>query len=207
MNSLIDLIDKNSVEELFDTSTNEINWIWLNEEIFTDIINNASKAQDYSNDYSSLTLDNINKNAFIELIRKKFKAIGWIEVNQILFTEIEESFIPTTDIETFVFVSRGYFITRMNRLTDELEWVYKAMAIDTYQQLLPEEELEAIYNEYFYNNYMLLEDLIVKGEYKLHQGKWQYNKKNKTLIFYKNNKQRKQWAEGSTISIYNELNR
>ncbi|SCY03331.1 hypothetical protein [Alkaliphilus peptidifermentans] len=207
MNELIKLIEGYSIEDLLLIDMESINWVWINEEIFSDIINNISELNDYQESDLETLVSSIDKNRFINSIRNKMKQKGWLEVNQFFFTEIDKEFIPTTDIETYVFVNRKYFISRMNKITSEMEWVFKAMAIDTFQHLLSEESLTKIYDEYFSNNYMLIEDLLVKEEYCLNQGKWHYYKNNGTLVFYKNSKKHRQWSEGSTISTYNELNR
>ncbi len=203
---IIDLLEKSDLADLFSGDFEENRWVWLNKDTFQDLVLNVL---DYALEEEDEVFDAINKIedlAIIEIIRAKMKDAGWLEVNQRIFQELEVGFKPTGDIETYVFVEKKRYMTKMLSKLKELQWVLKAMAVDYYQHLSPEgSSLQKVFDEFFNNNDMIIEELLLTGEYKKAPALWKYNKKTNSLYFCKNGKIHRQWAEGNANFVFYEL--
>ncbi|KAB3529055.1 hypothetical protein [Alkaliphilus serpentinus] len=206
MDFIYNALEKSDLEDIFPIDMEGQGWIWINEDIYFDILNNAvgndGDLEDYLTDQEPVVYESV----ILDVLRQKMRDKGWMEVNQILFHEIYRDFIPTSDIKTYIFTDKRFFLKNVNRISRDMEWIYKAMAIDAYQHLIPEEgTLEQIFDRYFNDNFIILEGLIVGGSYSLNQGEWKYNKKENSLIFRKKGKEYRRWAEGNTNSVFREL--
>lgn len=206
MNKVIEALENSKIEDIFPIDMNSQEWVWINKDIYIDLLNNAlayeevieALAEEFNPEEFELTI--------LEILRRKMKDSGWLEVNQILFHEIEKDFNPTIDIQTYIFANRKFFIKNINRIAREMAWVFRAMAIDAYQHLIPEEgSLQQIFDGYFNDNFIIIEELIVKGSYSFNQGSWKYNKKENSLLFSKLDKDYRHWGEGNTNAIFREL--
>ena len=206
----IEQIIKNStVEELFQVNIKSQDWIWVNKDIFSDIVYNALEYEYTDEDYLIEEINNISEDKLNEILNDKFKKIGWISVNQRLFEKLVEDFISTKDIETFIYVNKRFYTKKIIEKTNELSWILKAMAIDGYQHLsLEDKTLLEIYEEYFNENGMLIEEILLRGEYKfLNVATWKLDEQINVLEFYKMDERYRQWSEGNSNFMFYELSK
>lgn len=206
----IEQIIKNStVEELFQVNIKNQDWIWVNKDIFADIVYNVLEYESTDEDYLIEEINNISEDKLNEILNDKFKKIGWISVNQLLFEKLVDDFISTKDIETFIYVNRRFYTKKVIEKTNELSWILKAMAIDGYQHLsLENKTLLEIYEEYFNENGMLIEEILLRGEYKfLNVATWKLYEQTNLLEFYKMDERYRQWSEGNSNFMFYELSK
>lgn len=205
---IIQTLKNSTLEQMFQIDFMQQPWVWVNKEIFPDIISNVI---DYNIEQEEAVFDkvrNIEEGKIINLIKEKMNEKGWIEVNQKIFEKLEEGFRVTKDIQTYIFVERKYYSRKLITKMKEMEWLLKAMAVDTYQHLTLEiGNLTEVFKEKFNDNSRIIEEILLKNEYELNEGVWRYNKKNNLLEFYKNGKNFRQWAEGNADFTFYELSR
>jgi len=205
---IISVLEKSAIEELLYGDFKENRWVWLNRETFPDLVMNVLEYDIDEEDAVFKAIKTIKDSQVIDIVREKMKKLGWIEVNQIVFQELEPGFKITKDIETYVFVERKLYMSRILSKIKELQWILKAMAVDYYQHLSPENNsLQRVYDEFFNNNDMIIEELLLKSEYKKNTGIWKYNKKSNAIYFCKNGKIHRSWAEGNANFVFYELSR
>ncbi|ABR49319.1 hypothetical protein Amet_3181 [Alkaliphilus metalliredigens QYMF] len=204
---IMNKLRESNVEAMFQINLEEQMWVWVNEEIFLDIVLNLV-SDDVPEEEILLDLKKIDEKDFIDIIERKLKENNWIFVDQIIFERIEDGFKASKDIKTYVFADRKYYMKKMLNMADSLSWILKAMAIDTYQHLrVSSIGLQAIYDEHFYDNTMLIEEILLKGSAEFEQGLWKVDPNHGMLAFYKEGKNRRQWTEGSVNFTYGELNK
>ncbi len=205
--NLLEILERYDARGLFGEALKQEKWIWINEEIIKDLFLDILDYDSYDEDQLTEALQLIKEKALV-ITQRKLKEAGWIMVTQRVFQELEEDFNGTEDIETYIFLERKYYMTVMISKMREFEWMLKAMAIDTYQHLNPEGiSLKKIYQEDFQENYMILERFLGKEDYERGIGRWRLELSNKTLFFFKNSKEHRQWAETHANFIFEELNK
>ncbi len=205
---IIELLEKSQLSDLLDGDFQDNRWVWLNKDTYQDLVLNV---MDYSLEEELevfSAIKGIKDSVIIDIVRAKMKDIGWIEVNQRIFQELESGFKPTSDIETYVFVEKKHYMSMMISKLKELQWILKAMAVDYYQHISPEgSSLQRIYDEFFNNNDMIIEELLLTGEYRKTPALWKFNKKTNSIYFCKSGKIHRQWAEGNASFVFYELNK
>ncbi|WP_026476132.1 hypothetical protein [Alkaliphilus transvaalensis] len=204
---LTEAIKDCNLEKLFGLDFNKEEWIWVNNEIFADLAMNAIDYDSYDEKELVDEINKISETELIKIVRDKMKEIGWTEVNQLLFEKLEDGFNATKDINTFIFAKKKFFMLKMIAKMKELQWALKAMAVDAFQHLTPEIQLRTLYEEDFEDNFMILEEFLISGQYKKNNCVWKVMPENGALVFYKNNKQHRVWAEGNANFIFNELSK
>lgn len=197
-----------SLEEVLDiTDVHNLDWFWINRDIFEDILKNIPSVDYYEReDEINNFLKSIKDEEFIKPLREEIEKRGFIESDQGFFGKLDKDYRVMEDIETWIFIKESYYNKLWIKKFNELEWVLKAMAINTYQRLdFPYSSLLETYRELFESNSRIIEDILVKGEYVLEGGKWILNEKIGSLTFYKNNKTFNEWGEGEVEFKFDEL--
>ncbi|MBM7614886.1 hypothetical protein [Alkaliphilus hydrothermalis] len=206
--NLVEAIKDCDLETLFGVDLKKEQWVWLNAEIFPDLIMNITDYDSYDDDEELMeAIRGLSEAEFINIVATKMNEKDYMLVNQYLFEKLEGGFNVTDDIKTYIFVEKKYFMLKMIGKLKELEWVLKAMAVDSYQHITPEKKLRAIYEEDFYENMMILEELLIHNKYEKFNCVWRVIPETQALVFYKNEKQHRVWAEGNANFIYNELSK
>jgi hypothetical protein len=199
---------KASLEEVLDiTDVHNLDWFWINRDIFEDILKNIPDFDYYAmEDEVNVFLNRIKDEEFIKPLREGIERRGFIEIAQEFFAKIDKDYRVIKDIETWIFIKDSYYNKLWIKRFNELEWVLKAMAINTYQRLdFPYSSLLETYRELFESNNRIIEDILLRGEYVLEGGKWILNEKMGILTFYKNNKAFYEWGEGEVEFKFDEL--
>lgn len=206
--NLVEAIKNCDLETLFGVDLKKEQWVWLNSEIFSDLIMNITDYDSYDDEEELMeAIRQLSEVEFINIVAAKMKELDWMMVNQYLFEKLEEGFNVTEDIKTYILVDKKYFMIKMIGKLQELEWVLKAMAVDSYQHLTPEKSLKSIYDEDFHENMMILEDILIKSQYEKFNCVWRVVPETQSLVFYKNEKQHRVWAEGNANFIFSELSK
>jgi len=202
------IIEDKDLEELFQLNFIKQEWIWVNRDIFFDIVYNALEYDSVDEEELKKEIINISEDIFIEILTDKFKDIGWISVDQRLFEKLVEDFISTKDIKTYIYANRRFYNKNIIEKTNELSWILRAMAVDTYQHLaLENKTLIQIYEEYFNENGMIIEEILLTGQYTLNVATWKLNEKSNLIEFYKVKERYSQWSEGNSRFMFNELSK
>lgn len=197
-----------SLEEILDIKDiNNLDWFWINRDIFEDILKNIGlKDYDQREEEIIAFLNTMKEEDFIKLLRNEIEKRGFIESSQDFFEKIDEDYRVLEDIETWIFIKESYYNKLWIKKCNELEWVLKAMAINTYQRLdFPYSSLLEGYKELFEDNNRIIEEILKNGKYVLESGKWILNDKLSSLIFYKHNKIFNEWGEGEVEFKFDEL--
>lgn len=203
-----EIIEKSNLEQLFNVDLTKQQWVWINRDVFIDIVYNVLEYDAVKEDDIEQKMNTVSEKIIIKILTSKFKEIGWIPVNQILFGSLVEDFIVTKDIETFIYSNKKFYTKKIIEKTNELNWIFKAMAVDCYQYLdIEDKPLVEIFEEYFNENGMIIEELLLTGEYKFNIATWRLDKKSNLLEFYKMDERYRQWAEGNTNFMFNELSK
>jgi len=202
------IMQESDLEEMFQMDFTKQEWIWVNRDIFFDIVYNALEYDSVDEEDLKKQIINIPEDIFIKILTDKFKEIGWISVDQKLFEKLVEDFISTKDIKTFIYVNRRFYNKNIIEKTNELSWILRAMAVDTYQHLaLENKTLIQIYEEYFNENGMIIEEILLTGRYTLNVATWKLNEKSNLIEFYKVKERYSQWSEGNSRFVFNELSK
>ena len=207
-NTIKDRLKKATLEDILDRrDIHSMDWFWINRDIFQDILKNIPNFDYYEQEETiKKYLNSIKDEEFIHLLRFEIERRGFIEISQSLFGKLDENYRVIEDIRTWIFVGENYYNKLWIRKYNELEWVLKAMAINTYQRLdYPYDSLEETYRELFENNTRIIEEITSTSEYALESGKWIFNEKEETLTFYKNKKIFYEWGKGEVESRFEEL--
>ncbi len=203
-----EIIEKNALEQLFHIDFKNEDWIWINRDIFLDIVYNGLDYSTINEDELKVEIENVSDQSFIELLSDKFKEIGWISVEQQLFERLVADFICTKDIQTYIFTNKRFYNRRIIQKTKEFNWIFKAMALDAYQHLAIEDKtLIEVFEEYFKDNGMIIEDILLEGKYEFNVAYWEFDAKTNLLEFYKLGKNYRQWTEGHSNFMFNELSK
>jgi len=206
--NLVESIKNCDLGTLFGVDLAKEQWVWLNAEIFPDLIMNITDYDSYDEEEELMeAISELSEGEFINIVANKMKEIDWMLVNQYLFEKLEEGFNVTEDIKTYILVEKKYFMIKMIGKLKELEWVLKAMAVDSFQHLTPERTLKSVYEEDFHENMMILENIMISGKYEKSNCVWRVVSETQSLVFYKNEKQYRVWAEGNANFIFGELNK
>lgn len=203
----LELLAPYSVEDLFGQALHYEKWIWVNEETLMDLF---MEVLDYDSYDEKILLEEISlaKQEILDSIKEKLRKAGWIKVSQRAFEELNSDFNATEDIETHVFLERGYYMSLMVSTMRQLEWALRAMAIDTYQHLNAEgTSLKEIYKENYQENFMILEGFLAREDYEKGMGEWRFSWPSQTLTFFKNHQEHRQWVETQANFIFEELNK
>lgn len=206
--NLIDIIETSNLDELFQINLEKEEWVWINKEIFLDIILNAIEYDFVDEKELYNSIENIKEEIIIETLEKKFKKAGWMKVNQKLFEKLDFGFVHTKDIETYIFSSKKAYNKKIIAKSNELDWILKAMAVDSYQHTAFENKtLLEIYEEYFNENGMVIEKILQDGEYEMGLATWKLDDKSNLFEFYKQDERFRQWSEGNSNFAFYELNK
>ncbi len=103
------ILKDSDLEELFQVSLKKQEWIWVNRDIFLDIIYNALEYDFIDEEDLNDKINNVSEEEFIQILNDKFKEIGWITVDQRLFEKLVDDFVVTEDIETYIYVDRKVY--------------------------------------------------------------------------------------------------
>lgn len=202
------ILKNNLVENMFHVDFTKEEWIWVNRDIFFDIIYNVLEYDSVDEEELAKEIETIGDNVFFNILEYKFKEIGWVSINQMLFEKLVDDFVSTKDIKTFIYINKKYYTRKIIDKTNELSWILKAMAIDAYQHLaLEDKSLVQIYEEYFNENGMIIEEILVTGKYDFNVATWRLNKNSNILEFYKTKERYSQWSEGNSMFMFNELSK
>jgi len=202
------IIKSSTLEDIFQMNFDNAEWIWVNRDIFFDIVYNVLEYDSVVEEDLKREVRIMDDDVFVKNLNYKFKELGWTLVNQKLFEELVEDFISTKDIETYIYVNKRFYTKKIIKKTNELNWILKAMAVDTFQQLaLEDKNLIQIYEEYFNENGMIIEEMLLTGEYKLNVATWKLDTKSNLLEFYKLEERYSQWSEGNSNFMFNELSK
>lgn len=201
-------LEQASLEEVLDIKDlNNLDWFWINRDIFDDILKTI-KDIDYYDKQNEIKdfLHGMPDQDFIKPLREEIKERGFIESTQDFFAKIEDDYRLLGDIETWIFIKESYYNKLWIKKFNELEWVLKAMAIDVYQRLdFSYSSLSETYKELFEGNSRIIEEVLIKEVYVLESGKWILDEKTGSLIFYKNNKIFNEWGKGEVEFKFDDL--
>lgn len=201
-------IENSSLEDIFQVDLKKQEWIWANRDIFFDIVYNTLEYDSVDEEELKEEIKSISDDVFAKILKSKFKEIGWIQVDQRLFEKLVEDFISTKDMETFIYISRKIYAKKIIAKTNKLSWMLKAMAVDAYRHLaLKEKTLLKVFEEYFNENSMIIEQILLTGEYKLNVATWKLDKKSNLLEFYKIEERHSQWSEENSSFVFYELSK
>ncbi|MEW9121068.1 MAG: hypothetical protein AB2421_00060 [Thermotaleaceae bacterium] len=205
-NKILEKLKMSSLEEILDIDNfEELQWIWVNREVFLDIVLNLKLDELLGED----VLDEIHKIEDEEILRAlilPFEKKGYLPMNQLLFGSMEEGFKPTEDIKTIVFVKESKYKKISIHMVRRYEWLLTAMAMDTYFRMgLDYKSLKEAYEDLYEGNSRLIEDLLTEGEVAYLAGSWKYIRKTDELYFYKGSEFYNSWTEGETRSKFQEL--
>ncbi len=202
------MIKNNDIEDLFQVDISKQRWIWINKDIFIDILQNVIEYDSFNEEELIHEIKNISEDRVIQSLNEKFENIGWMSVDQKLFESLCEDFVATKDIETFIYVDKKVYTKKILKKVNELDWILKAMAVDTYQHFgLENKNLTEIFKEYFNENGMIIEEILRTGEYKFNALTWKLYEESNLLEFYKMNQRYRQWAEGNARFMFYEISK
>jgi len=197
-----------TLEDMFQVDFKNQEWVWVNRDIFFDILYNAIEYDAEDEENLKEEIKNTDDDVFSKVLTDKFKEIGWVSVHQKLFENLVDDFIATKDIETFIYMSKRFYAKKIIQKMNELSWVLKAMAIDAYQHLaLENKTLIQIYEEYFNENGMIIEEILITEQYKFNSGTWKLDRESNSLEFYKMRERYHQWSEGNSNFVFNQLSK
>ncbi|QZY53831.1 hypothetical protein [Crassaminicella profunda] len=204
---ILEKIAHASLQEIFDiNSFKDIDWIWVNEEIFRDIIYNLDLDKELDEEILDSILENLKNAEMINVLIKPFEKEGYIPIDQHLFANLEKEYKVTEDIETIIFIKEKYYTKLFIKGLNHYRWMLKAMAIDTYLKMgLEYKSLKETYKELYDENTRIIEDVLSKGEYEFSTGVWKFIQKTKELYFYKMGKFFNSWSEGEVDAKFEEM--
>ncbi|TCO74570.1 hypothetical protein [Marinisporobacter balticus] len=184
----------------------EMDWIWINREIYIDILYNLALEKEFDEAELERFLNKIEEKEMIQALIKPFEKEGYIPIDQNLFSNFEKGYRLTEDIETTIFIKEKYYRKLSIRQMRDYNWILQAMAIDTYLRMgLEYKNLKETYEELYMENTRMIEDILRVGEYTFQAGLWRFEKKTEELYFYKLGEFHKIWAEGEVSSKFEEL--
>ncbi|QEK12805.1 hypothetical protein FQB35_10975 [Crassaminicella thermophila] len=204
---ILERISKASLNKILDIDNfKDIDWIWVNREIFRDILYNLDLDREFEEEELEKFLKDIEDEVMIKELLGPFKKEGYLSLDQNLFANLEKGYKPTLDIDTIIFVKEKYYRKLFIKQINGYNWVLKAMAIDTYLRMgLEYNSLKETYEELYNENTRIIEDLLSTNEYAFLNGVWKFEKKTKELYFYKSGEFYNSWTEGEVNSRFEEL--
>ncbi|MFZ5969149.1 MAG: hypothetical protein ACOYVK_18490 [Bacillota bacterium] len=206
---ILDKIAAASLEELMDIDhIDSVDWIWVNRELYRDFFYNLQLDQEIDDDVIEAVLSEINDDEMYSALKQPFQQKGFVSVSQILFASFDKGYKPTKDIKTFIFVKGRYYRKLITVHFRELEWILKAMAIDTMIKMGTDyKSVKEAYQDLYEENTRILEDLLTNGSYEYLTAKWEYDAKSNQLYFYRSGEMFHEWNQNATLSRYAEYTR
>ena len=203
-NIILEAISTATLEQILDTDhLDKLEWTWVNQEIFIDIVYNLNLNMD-DDQLTKILKDTSNEEIFEALI-KTFKKQGYMVMNQYLFSLGEKGFKPTKDIVTLIFVKEVLHRKLLIKLMNEYSWILKAMALDTFFKMGTDySSLKETYRDLYEDNGRIIEAVLSDQEHKFLTGSWLLERKTTELKFYKGKEQYQSWGEGEATSRFEE---
>ncbi|MCR1899572.1 hypothetical protein NSA47_11350 [Irregularibacter muris] len=205
---VIESLQKASLEEILDREDiANLDWFWINRDIFGDILKNIS-GFDYYEQEEEVTelLKSMKDENYIQLLRPEIENKGFIEISQQLFAKLDQDYTIVQEIDTWIFIKESYYNKLWIKKSMELEWVLKAMSIDIYQRFdMPYSSLKETYKELFENNNRVIEEIVETKQYVLDSGKWKLSETETVLTFYKKEKKFYEWSQGEVEFKFDDL--
>lgn len=203
---ILESIKRASLEDILDIEDfTTLDWIWVNRELFSDIILNL-KLDKTIGEAALEQLLQVEDEEIFTTLEEPFRQKGYLPMHQLIFATLEEGYKPTEDIQTVIFIKAKKYKQLSIILARQYEWVLKAMAMDVYFRMgLDYHSLQETYEDLFEGNSRMIEQLLSEGEVSYLTGKWEYIRKTKELYFYKMNEYYNGWTEGETLSKFREL--
>ncbi|NTW72463.1 MAG: hypothetical protein HGA49_09510 [Eubacteriaceae bacterium] len=199
---IAELIGSVTMEEIFGyNNLSDLDWVWINRDIFRDIIMAADKKDELEEAEMDEFLRLISDEDFIELVESELTLKGFIKLQSKRYKQLESEF-REFPIETWIFVNRRYLSKLLIKYNEEHYWILQAMSLDLNKY--HEEGMKYIYTEYFENNSRILEEIAVTGTYQEEMLKWKLDlTKNVLECSYKGNKI-SQWSGEEARYKFNE---
>lgn len=199
-------ISRKPLEKIFDVdSIEDLDWIWVNREIFRDLCNNLKLDQEMGEEKIEEALKHTDDEEMIRWLSEAFQKRNYVLMNQFQFARLEKGYRPTKDIDTVIFVKHAYYRKLFIHLMRQYDWMLKAMAMDTYLKMgLDDKNLKEIYEEFYEGNSRIIEEIFEKGEYSYLKGTWKHISKTDELYFYKSKEFYGSWTEGEVLSKFEE---
>ncbi len=194
LNHILDIEDFKNIE-----------WIWVNREIFKDILYNLKIDEALGEMAVEKFLNEIEDKEMIKALLSPFQDKDYLPINQYQFSNLEKGYKPTEDIETIIFVKNKYYKKLSIQQISQYGWILKAMAIDTYFKIgLEYKSLKETYEDLYQENDRILEEILSKREYHFITGVWKFRSESKELSFYKQGEFYNSWSEGQADATFNE---
>ncbi|SHE91941.1 hypothetical protein [Alkalibacter saccharofermentans] len=191
------------VEKIFGyEELKEINWLWINRDIFRDIIYSADTKDELEESEIDEFLRIIGDEDFVELLQDRMSDKGFVFMDSIRFKKLEKGF-KDFGVKTFIFVNRRYLARLLVHFNDEFDWILKAMTVDL--SGYNDRELQEVYKEYFENNARILEEIAVNGSYSQDLLEWDFDMDTNTLSCSYQGEKTSQWSGEEAITRFEEL--
>ncbi len=201
---LTDHIQMIDIDDIFE-EPEEAGWFWINRTVFSDIFFNLGFEVKSSQNEKEI-FEELDENEMFDILKKTFKKLGYISMNQFLFSNWDKDFKPTQDMTTLVFVKIELYRKISIYFQNNFGWFLKATALDTYYKINSEfSNVAECYEELYRDNYRIIEEILSNKQHEYFSGKWKYIKKDGVLLFYKGNKFMNSWTEQSAESFYHEM--
>ncbi|WP_129599653.1 hypothetical protein [Anaerophilus nitritogenes] len=206
---ILDHISKSSLQNILDLKDlKDAEWIWINEEIFRDILYNLKLDHIYDEKTIDEFLSEITLEEMTKTLLHVFQKKDYIFVNQYFFSEIEKGYKPTEDINTYIFVKNKYYTKMLIKAMKHYNWILKAMAIDTYKKMGTDyKTLKETYEELYNENMRIIEDILSFGKYTFLSAKWEFIRDTQELYFYKTHEFYHSWSRQEVLSIFCQINK
>ncbi len=205
-NNILETISNATLEEILDVEDlNNMDWIWINRSIFQDIFLNLKIEEIIGEEKLEKFISEIEDTEVINCLQKVFKNRGYVSINQFMFSMAETGFKPTKDIKTTIFIKEKSYRKLIIKLTNEFDWMLKAMAVDTFLKMSTQfKNTEEGYKELYEENSMIIEALLSNEEHTYLTGRWKFERKTKELLFLKGEEIYQSWAEGEAETRFRE---
>jgi len=207
--NILKTISNASLEQILDINDlNDVEWIWVNQGIFLDLLLNLKIDESLGESAIDKFIRSVTDNEVINSLDKPFRSMGYLPMNQFLFSMAEKGFNPTKDIETTIFVKEKLYKKLTIKLTNEFSWILKAMAIDTFFKMGTQfKSLTELYTELFEDNSRIIETVLSNQEHTYLTGRWKFERKTKELLFLKSEEIFQSWGEGEAEARFREASR
>ncbi|WP_053956462.1 hypothetical protein [Inediibacterium massiliense] len=205
--AILDHISKSSLQDILDLKDlKDAEWIWINEEIFGDILYNLKLDHIYDEKIIDQFLCEITLEEMIKGLVPVFERKEYVLVNQYFFSEIEKGYKPTEDINTYIFVKNKYYTKMLIKGMQYYHWILEAMAIDTYKKMGTDyKTLQETYEELYHENMRIIEEILSFGKYTFLSARWEFIRDTQELYFYKMNEFYHSWSKEEVMSIFSEI--
>ncbi|QXM05472.1 hypothetical protein [Crassaminicella indica] len=203
---ILEKISNTLLSKIFHIASFEaVDWIWVNKEIFKDLLYNLDLDKEFDEKILDSFLEAVDDKEIINALINPFQKEGYTPINQWLFANFEKGYKITEDIETIIFVKEKYYRKLLIRAMHQYSWILKAMAIDTYKMRIDDKSLKEIYEELYDENTRIVEEILSKGQYEFLIGVWKFIQDTKELYFYKAGKFFNSWSQGEVDAKFEEL--